>query len=141
MRSFACANALLLLSAQLGFPAAAARDTQVILGTGGSTPPSHGEHAVHPAVVAALEAHSDPVDAMLAIHPELVASLAERRLLHVRGNKEPEWMTEGDKMRLRRQGKKFVDITEHEEFYKQQVNAAAGKASELRPPNCNRCHE
>jgi leucyl aminopeptidase len=38
-------------------------------------------------------------------------------------------MTEGDKLRLRRQGKKFVDITDHEEFYAKQVDTLAGKAS------------
>ena len=78
-------------------------------------------------VQAALDAHSDPVDAYLAIHPEAVDELSEPRLLRVAG--EEKWMTEGDKMRLRREGLKFMDVTEYEEYYAQQVDAAvAGKA-------------
>jgi leucyl aminopeptidase len=50
--------------------------------------------------------------------------------LHVVGEQKPEWMTEGDKLRLRRRGKKFVDITDHEEFYAQQAGILSGKASE-----------
>jgi hypothetical protein len=45
-------------------------------------------------------------------------------------------MTEGDKMRLRREGLFFMDITEHEEYYAQHAAdaAVAGKARELRHP-------
>jgi leucyl aminopeptidase len=73
--------------------------------------------------------HSDPVAALLFLQPELEADLAQQRLLHVVGDQKPKWMTEGDKLRLRRRGKKFVDITDHQDFYAQQVNALSGKAS------------
>lgn len=39
-------------------------------------------------------------------------------------------MTIGDKMRLRRKGKKFMDVTDYNDMYKEQVNALSGKASE-----------
>ncbi|KAH9214936.1 hypothetical protein DL95DRAFT_364949 [Leptodontidium sp. 2 PMI_412] len=87
------------------------------------------EHVVDPAIISALKTHSDPVAALLSLQPDLKSDLAQPRLLHVSGERKPEWMTEGDKLRLRRKGKKFVDITEHEEFYAQQVDAAAGKAN------------
>ena len=69
------------------------------------------------------------VAALLSLQPELSSDLSQPRLLHVSGEKKPEWMTEGDKLRLRRKGRKFVDITEHEEFYANQVDAESGKAS------------
>lgn len=93
------------------------------------------EHVVDPAIISALKTHSDPVAALLSLQPDLKSDLAQPRLLHVSGERKPEWMTEGDKLRLRRQGKKFVDITDHEEFYAQQVDAAAGKASKSRRLN------
>ncbi|KAN0121918.1 Zn-dependent exopeptidase [Hyaloscypha variabilis] len=107
------------------------QDKQAVL----APPPDQGaphtcaEHAVDNAVLAALKTHSDPVAALLSLQPESAAELAQPRLLHVIGEQAPEWMTEGDKLRLRRQGKKFVDITDHEEFYAQQVDTLAGKAN------------
>lgn len=107
------------------------QDSQAVL----SPPPDHGashtcaEHAIDKAVLAALKIHSDPVDALLSLQPERAAELAQPRLLHVIGEESAEWMTEGDKLRLRRQGKKFVDITDYEELYAQQVDSFAGKAS------------
>jgi leucyl aminopeptidase len=92
-------------------------------------PHTCAEHAVDNAVLAALKTHSDPVAALLSLQPESAAELAQPRLLHVIGEQAPEWMTEGDKLRLRRQGKKFLDITDHEEFYAQQLDTLAGKAS------------
>ena len=85
---------------------------------------------VDEAILAALKKHSDPVDALISLQPETAAEFAQPRLLHVFGENKPQWMTEGDKLRLRRQGKKFADITDHEEFYAQQVDTMAGKASE-----------
>lgn len=35
-----------------------------------------------------------------------------------------------DKLRLHRRGKKFMDITDHQDFYAQQVDTLSGKASE-----------
>ncbi|KAJ5614484.1 peptidase family M28 [Penicillium herquei] len=106
---------LLLGTAQL----AKATDAQVVF-----TPHTHqhGEYKVDEAILAALEAQSDPVAAMIHLSPESEAFLSQPRLLRVLGESKPEWMTEGDKLRLRRQGKKFVDITDHEEFYANQVH-------------------
>ncbi len=89
---------------------------------------AHVEYPVDNDILLALKTHSDPVAALLSLRPETAAELAQPRLLHVSGEKIAEWMTEGDKMRLRRDGKKFVDVTDHEDFYAQQVNALAGKA-------------
>lgn len=98
------------------------------------TQPRPHHHQVDPVILAALEAHDDPVDAFIALLPESEAQLAEPRLLHVAGEEAPQWMTEGDKMRLRRRGLKFADITDHEDFYAQHaVEPLAGKASKLLP--------
>ncbi|KAH8804604.1 peptidase family M28 [Xylogone sp. PMI_703] len=86
------------------------------------------DHVVDTAILAALDMYADPVDALVSVQPERAAELAEPRLLHVSGERQPEWMTEGDKLRLRRRGKKFMDITDHQDFYAQNVDAKAGKA-------------
>lgn len=92
--------------------------------------PSAG-HRADPAILAALRLHPDPVDAFLAIHPESVDELARPKLLRVAGETEPEWMTEGDKMRLRRSGKKFVDVTDHHDFYESHVNVFGNEPRKL----------
>lgn len=104
-------------------------------GAGVSRP--HGDHTVHESILAAIETHADPVAALVSLHEdearaETEAALAEPRLLRRLGtrNAKAEWMTEGDKMRLRREGVKFMDVTDHEEFYKEQeqiYDALAGK--------------
>lgn len=81
-------------------------------------------------ILRTVESYPDPVDAYIALHPDSAAALAEPRLLHVIGEDEPEWMTVGAKMRLRRQGKKFMDVTDYHDMYKEQVGALSGKASE-----------
>lgn len=120
-----CTSSLLLLSASLLSGSAASQEAQVHL----TAPAKH--HQVDPAILAALEKHSDPVDAFVSLHPEAAEELAQPRLLHVVGEPSAQWMTEGDKLRLKRQGKKFVDITDHEDFYKEQVHALAGEAREF----------
>lgn len=106
-------------------------------GVGGVSRP-HGDHTVHESILAAIETHADPVTALVSLQSEYEAraeteaALAEPRLLRRLGtrNAKAEWMTEGDKMRLRREGVKFMDITDHEEFYKEQeqvYDALAGK--------------
>lgn len=127
---------LLLILAQ---QAVSSRSQQVILSNDAhdealhstsSYTTAHNDHVVHDTVLGALDSNDDPVDAMLSIHPELASDLAEPRLLHVFGQSKPEWMTEGDKMRLRRQGKKFMDITDHQGLYEDNsVSSWAGKAS------------
>jgi bacterial leucyl aminopeptidase len=92
-------------------------------------PNARAGHIVDRAILAALQTHSDPVAALIFLQPELETGLAQQRLLHIIGDQKPEWMTEGDKLRLRRRGKKFVDITDHQDFYAQQVDALSGKAS------------
>lgn len=117
--------AFLLPFASLGL---GSQPSQQVLGAPSSI------HTVDDAILTALDKNSDPVDALLFLHPEQADALAEPRLLRVFGDEgEPRWMTEGDKMRLRREGKGFMDVTEHEEFYDQQVNTLAGKARKLNP--------
>jgi leucyl aminopeptidase len=112
---------LLFVSSRLLTLGAATPESQQPLGP--AHPKGPHSHAVDPAILAALEAHPDPVDAYLSLKPEAAAELAAPRLLHVAGEEAPRWMTEGDKMRLRRERKKFTDITDHEEFYAQYVGA------------------
>jgi leucyl aminopeptidase len=88
--------------------------TQKVLGT---APPAPPRIDPDPAVLAALAAHTDPIDAFLSLRPDAAAALAQRRLLRVAGEPEPQWLTESDKMRLRHKGKKFTDITDHQDFY------------------------
>ncbi|GJC87864.1 leucine aminopeptidase 1 [Colletotrichum liriopes] len=85
--------------------------------------------AVDSSVRAALETHPDPVDALVSLQPEMAAKMSEARLIHVFGEKKAEWMTEGDKLRLRRKGKKFRDITDFQELYTESVDAKSGKAT------------
>ncbi len=117
-------SALLLLALGLAGLGAASQDSQVVFSHNTNT-----HHKVDPAILAALKEHKDPVDAWIALHPEEADKLAEKRLLRIAGEKEPQWMTEGDKMRLRRKGRKFADITDYEEFYKQNaLSTQSGKA-------------
>ncbi|KAL7419745.1 hypothetical protein Q5752_005661 [Cryptotrichosporon argae] len=71
-------------------------------------------NAIPPAVLAALDAHPDDlVAAFLSVEPGRAAELAAPRLIEVLGDGEgPRWMTEGDKMALRRERKVFLDLTE-----------------------------
>lgn len=122
--------AVLLLSTSqlaLGF---SFRDKQAVLALAPEFPSAHGVHVVDEAIVAALEIHSDPVAALVSLQHEMSTELDQPRLLHVFGNQKPEWMTEGDKLRLHRHGKKFIDITDHQDIYAQRVDVLAGKASE-----------
>jgi leucyl aminopeptidase len=104
---------------------------QVPLAPSPEVPNTRADHIVDDAIHAALKYHADPVAALISLQPEFATELAQDRLLHVLGDRKPEWMTEGDKLRLRRRGKKFVDITDHHEFYAQQVDTSSGKASEI----------
>ncbi|KAI1154180.1 hypothetical protein F4825DRAFT_412834 [Nemania diffusa] len=101
---------------------------QIVLGSSGSlhqdtlgqdapvsAPVSAPVHTVDDAILAALAAHPDPVDALVSLRPELADELASPRRLHVLGHDAPQWMTEGDKLRLRRKGLKFKDITDYQD--------------------------
>lgn len=87
------------------------------------------EHAVDDSILAALAAYPDPVDAMISLQPEMAAQLAESRLIHVLGEDKPRWMKEGDKLRLRQNRKKFMDITDYQEHYADGIVSWEGKAS------------
>jgi leucyl aminopeptidase len=121
-----CTSSLLLLSTSLFSTSSASQEAQVHLTAAAK------QHQVDPAILAALEQYPDPVDALVSLHPEAAEQLAEPRLLHISGESSAQWMTEGDKLRLKRQGKKFTDITDHEAFYKEQVNTLAGKARKFK---------
>ena len=121
-------KALLLLSLSLASlsSAASGNDAQVVLA------PNMPQYDVDRAILDALEAHKDPVEAYIALKPEMADQLAEARLLHVSGEKEPRWATEGEKLRLKRKGKKFTDVTDYHEFYEEHAaGVMEGKASRI----------
>lgn len=129
-------NLLLLLSA--AGPAMSSRgpEVQVVFAPSIETPRipttyhDYSTAEAHEHLLQTIKAHPDPVDAYLALQPEAAAQLAEPRLLHVIGEQTPQWLTVGDKMRLRRKGKKFMDVTNYQDVYEQQqVDALAGRAS------------
>lgn len=91
--------------------------------------PTADAHAVDHAILAALNTYPDPVDALILLRPGSAAELTQPRLIHVFGEPEPIWRTEGDKLRLRQKGKKFMDITDHQDLYSQPFSSWAGKAS------------
>jgi hypothetical protein len=72
------------------------------------------QHPIDASLTAHLLMHSDPVDAFRALYPQEADELDEPRLLKVHGE-EPVWSTEGEKLRLRRAGKGFMDLTGREE--------------------------
>ena len=104
-------GALSLLAATSGLVSLVAADSQQVL-----APPTNPTAVDGVSIEEVLDLHDDPVDAYLSIFPDAVNELREPRLLRVAG-KEAEWMTEGDKMRLRRKHLHFMDITDHADFY------------------------
>ncbi|KAF7541620.1 hypothetical protein G7054_g411 [Neopestalotiopsis clavispora] len=117
---------------------------QVVLGPSAAQSAGYSPETVHhdftteeakQRILRTVESYPDPVDAYIALHPDSAAALAEPRLLHVIGEDEPEWMTVGAKMRLRRQGKKFMDVTDYHDMYKEQVGALSGKAKPIELPD------
>ena len=77
-------------------------------------------YEVHPSILGAIETYPDPVDALLSLQPELEATLSTPRLLDVAGLDAAVWMTEGDKLRLRREGRFFIDITDRQDAGKRE---------------------
>lgn len=108
--------------------ATAVPQSQVVFGSTHEAPSSHASPHSQDAIAAVLEKYSDPVEAMVHLDPASEALLSEPRLLRVSGEAEARWLTEGDKLRLRKERKKFVDITEHEDFYADQVDTLSGHA-------------
>ncbi|KAJ2966570.1 hypothetical protein NUW58_g10634 [Xylaria curta] len=72
-------------------------DSQIVLSSPNSVDNDNDVpfHAVDDAIIAALDAHPDPVDALVALRPELAHDLAEPRLLHVFGRDAPQWLPRG----------------------------------------------
>lgn len=64
--------------------------------------------------------NDDPVEVMRLVDPGHAAILDEPRLLEVSGT-EPAWAMEGDKLRLRKQGLSFTDLTGHENLFRSTV--------------------
>lgn len=126
-------DALLLLSISIPFGFSAV--VQVVPAAIAPSQKSLGvfsNHVVDSSVLAALKTHPDPVDALVFLRPGFAEELAQPRLLHVLGETRPEWRTEGDKLRLRRSKRRFVDITDHQDFYQQQMGVTyTGKAREF----------
>ncbi|ROV90373.1 hypothetical protein VMCG_09722 [Cytospora schulzeri] len=91
--------------------------------------PKEHVHVVDDAILAALDTYSDPIEALASLQPGSASELLELRLIHVFGQPKPQWMVEGEKMRLRREGKKFMDITNHRELYSDPVNSLSGEAT------------
>lgn len=116
---------LLLLASQLVNAAHGSR------GSSAQAPlvaPDGQHHHVDAAILSALKQFSDPVDALTFLNPEMAGKLAEPRLLRIAGEREPRMLTEGDKMRLRRNHTKFADITNFQDLYQDNISAMAGKA-------------
>ncbi|KAG9311492.1 Zn-dependent exopeptidase [Chiua virens] len=63
-----------------------------------------------------LAAHDDPVQVISLVDPAIAAILDEPRLLDLFGA-EPIWMREGDKLRLRKHGVPFIDLTRHKDLF------------------------
>ena len=87
-------------------------------------------HEVHSSILSAIDSYPDPVDALLSLRPDLENSLSAPRLLDVAGQDQAIWMTEGDKLRLRREGRFFIDITDRPDAVAVNTQTLAGKASE-----------
>jgi hypothetical protein len=75
-----------------------------------------------------IDRFSDPVEALSHLEPDLTDFLAQERLLHVAGAESAAWMTEGDKLRLRRDDHFFIDITDRPDATLSPGSAFAGKA-------------
>jgi bacterial leucyl aminopeptidase len=119
---------LFLSTVSLGFGSPVS--DQIVISSSPNDPQSAvPQHGIDSAISAVVKKHADPVSAYLALYPHAAEELAEPRLLHIFGEEEPEWMTMGDKMRLRRKSIKYMDVTGYQDGYEKQVKSLAGKAS------------
>jgi len=79
-------------------------------------------HVTEATIIQLLAAHNDdPVEVMRLVDPSYAPTLDEPRLLQVFGA-DPVWMTEGDKLRLRKQGLGFMDLTGHQDVFRSSLN-------------------
>lgn len=97
-------SAYALLSASLALA------TQTVLNPVSEFLPSPYSHIRVQDVEQLLLTHDDPVQVMKLLDPASTVAYDEPRLLQVFGE-EAQWMTEGDKLRLRKAGKGFMDLT------------------------------
>lgn len=95
--------------------------------------PPEPVHVVDEAILAALDTYHDPIQALNFLQPESADELLEPRLIDVFGSPKPVWMTEGEKLRLRRDGNKFMDITDHQDLYLEPFTTLSGEASTHNP--------
>jgi leucyl aminopeptidase len=94
-------------------------------------------HEAHSSILSAIDAYPDPVDALLSLRPDLALSLSTPRLLDVAGQDGAVWMTEGDKLRLKREGRFFIDITGRPDAVDAQSLAGSKASEQLLPwPTC-----
>ncbi|RSH93484.1 hypothetical protein EHS25_007840 [Saitozyma podzolica] len=109
--------ALIALVSAVGVPAIALRPAQdtFVTPTSSNFADTSSGFVDLERIQAILAQQTDPVEAMLLIDPSMAKELAEPRLLQLFNGKdaggEPKWMTEGDKMGLRRQGIDWIDLT------------------------------
>jgi hypothetical protein len=109
--------ALIALVSAVGVPAIALRPAQdtFVTPTSSNFADTSSGFVDLERIQAILAQQTDPVEAMLLIDPSMAKELAEQRLLQLFNGKdaggEPKWMTEGDKMGLRRQGIDWIDLT------------------------------
>lgn len=110
MRLATALSVLSVLACSRAFPQIQAHHH---VASGGSADPAHLQ--VESRILSVTQQFSDPVEAMIALDPQQTGILAEVRELEVfDGLTQPgvtRKMTEGDKLRLRRQGIDFIDWT------------------------------
>jgi len=86
-----------------------------------------------PAVLERLSSPGfDAIQLLKELEPAKAHELDEPRFLHVFGEDQGRWMTEGDKVNLRRQDKKFVDLTGREDRESRLQGLISKKRSKLR---------
>lgn len=65
-----------------------------------------------------FDASIDPVELYVSLQPEKKSEFSRPVLLQIAGSAaKPEWFTEGDKLRLRKEGIKFRDLTGFEDLF------------------------
>ena len=124
--------ASVLISTVASKPLVQSKTPQLPLGSDLISSSLQDEHPIHPTISSSLESYiNDPVFALLSLKPELAELMDEPRLIRVFGEDDVDqgrWMTEGDKLRLKRQRKGFMDITESQHL--PNPSLVTGKASQ-----------
>lgn len=117
MKAAAIAPFLLFLSfvsASVLYHTASSQSQQVLQAS--------GIEVTETAIYRLLAVHNDdPVEVMRLLDPVYATTLDEPRLLEVFGA-EPVWMTEGDKLRLKKYGLSFMDLTGREDIFNSTIS-------------------